>query len=190
MFDFLLLHWWRSCADLWVVFCWLCGHRQRIAKTTRQSNCEEKKNAKTYREKEKSDKKNERKRELKCVFGICTAKKNLFLSLTLSLSFLHSFSVFFCVVVFPLHRVLCSLSLSSSFLCGCPCGGCFLFLSLSLSRATGFVSHLLRLGSAGVFLQSLMDVNDLQKSPQQPSLSLLSLRFTRHSRYGNPSERS
>jgi hypothetical protein len=37
--------------------------------------------------------------------------------------------------------------------------GCFLsfFFSLSLSRAAGFVSYLLWLGSAGVFLESLMD---------------------------------
>jgi hypothetical protein len=51
------------------------------------------------------------------------------------------------------------------------------------------VSHLLRSGSAGVFLKSLMDVNDPQKSPQQPSLSLLLLRFFHHSRYGDQSKR-
>jgi hypothetical protein len=34
-----------------------------------------------------------------------------------------------------------------------------------------------------------MDVNAQQKSPQQPSLSRLLLRFVHYSRYGNESER-
>ncbi len=51
-----------------------------------------------------------------CVFGICTAKKNLFLSFTLSLSFLHSFilRLFFYPVVSATAAVLRSLPLSLS----------------------------------------------------------------------------
>ncbi len=73
-----------------------------------------------------------------CVWSICTAKKRTssFLSLCPCLSFVRS-SPFFCVVVFPLHGLFCSLSLFSLLSFSPPvvalCG-CFLFsLSLTLS---------------------------------------------------------
>lgn len=92
------------------------------------------------------------------MFAICTTKKNLFFSFARRL---------FCALVFPLERLFCSLSLclslslslslsSFSLVVAPVCGGCFLFflLSLSLSRAAGFVSHLLWLGSASVFCRA------------------------------------
>jgi hypothetical protein len=96
-----------------------------------------------------------------CLVSVQRKRTSSFLSLCLCLSFIHSFSVFFFTLSFPLQRLFCALSLSlchSPLLaCGCVSCGCFLFFSLSLSRAAGFVSHLFWLGSAGVALQSLMD---------------------------------
>jgi hypothetical protein len=77
-----------------------------------------KKKAKPTGRKRKSDKKKYRKKN-QSVFAICTAKKNLFFSLTLSL--FHSFSVSFLRCrVSTTSAVFLSISLLLS-------GGCFLF---------------------------------------------------------------
>ena len=109
-----------------------------------------------HREKKKSDKKIE-KRRTKNVFSICTLKKRTssFFSLTVSVIPLFVLRLFFYAVVFPLHRLFCSVSpslcvspFSSAFVVALLWLFSFFLLSLSLSLSLSQCDRLCVLSSS------------------------------------------
>jgi hypothetical protein len=86
-------------------------------------------------ERERAIKKREKEKNQKCVWYLYSEKEPLPFSqsVSVSVSVFPSFvlRLFFCVVVFPLHRVFCSLSLSFSSLVVAPAVVVFFFFSLS-----------------------------------------------------------
>jgi hypothetical protein len=152
-----------------------------------------KKEAKRIERKRKSDKKREKEKEPNA-FSICTAKRGTYSLLSLRLPFL-SFVLFFGLSCFPTTAILRALSLCLSLALSLspppllplwlPCCGCFLFFSFSLSHTLCFVSHRLRSGSVGVFLEYLMDVNGSPKSPSLPFQSVAAAASSRRP-FGTP----